>query len=376
MSRDYYDILGVGREASEDEIKKAYRQLALRYHPDKNPGDTEAEKQFKEAAEAYDVLSDSEKRSTYDQFGHAGLSGAGVGPQGFSNVEDIFSVFGDIFGGRGGSSSIFEDFFGGGGRQHPQQGESLRAEVPISFSEAAEGTDRNLSVTRRVECGTCSGSGAKPGTELSTCQMCGGVGQVQQSQGFFAVRTVCPQCKGDGVRIDSPCGNCHGEGRRRKKEDLRIDVPAGVHDGTRIRVSGAGNAGHRGGPAGDLHVIVRLEPHEFFQRVDNDVLCEIPIAFSQAALGCQIEVPTLRGRATMTIPAGTQAGEILRLRGQGFPSLHGHRSGDQLIKVVVEVPKKLNEEQEDLLRKLAKLEEKDVGSKRHSFFERLKNYFE
>ena len=376
MSRDYYEILGVARDAGNDEIKKAYRGLALKHHPDKNPGEEEAERRFKEAAEAFDVLGDEKKRSTYDQFGHAGLSGAGAGPRGFSNVEDIFSVFGDIFGGGGGS--IFEDLFGGGGggRPHPQQGENLRAEIPIRFEEAADGTHRELAVTRRLTCETCHGSGAKPGTKPTQCNLCHGVGQVQQSQGFFSIRSVCPQCRGEGVRIESPCAECQGEGRLRRKEDVRLDIPAGVQDGTRIRVTGAGNAGHRGGPPGDLHVIIRLEHHEFFQRVDNDVLCEIPVTFSQAALGAKVEVPTLGGKASMSIPAGTQSGEILRMRGQGFPSLHGHRGGDQLVKVVVEVPKKLNEEQTELLHRLAELDEKEVSHKRHSFFERLKNYFD
>ena len=379
MSRDYYEILGLARDASKDEIKKAYRGLALKHHPDKNPGDAEAERRFKEAAEAFDVLGDDQKRATYDQYGHAGLSGSGAGPRGFSNVEDIFSVFGDIFGGGGGGGSIFEDLFGGGGgggRSHPQQGENLRAEIPIKFEEAAEGTHRELAVTRRHSCDTCNGSGAKPGTEPTPCNLCRGVGQVQQSQGFFSIRSVCPQCRGEGVRIENPCGDCHGEGRVRRKEDVHLDIPPGVQDGTRMRVTGAGNAGHRGGPAGDLHVIIRLEQHEFFQRVDNDVLCEIPVTFAQATLGSKVEVPTLGGKASMTIPAGTQSGEILRMRGQGFPSLHGHRGGDQLVKVVVEVPKKLSEEQRELLHRLAELDEKEVSTKRHSFFERLKNYFD
>lgn len=374
--RDYYDVLGVSREATDDEIKKAYKKKALEHHPDKNPGDAEAERRFKEAAEAYDVLRDADKRAAYDRYGHEGLTGAGAAPRGFTNVEDIFSVFGDIFGG----GSIFEDLFGEGGarggRPRMHQGENLRAEVPISFGEAAEGTHRDLAVTRRVACKTCDGSGAKPGTSPVPCTLCGGAGVVQQSQGFFSVRTVCPQCRGEGSQVQHPCADCHGEGRLRRKEDLRVDIPAGVHDGTRIRVSGRGNDGHRGGPPGDLHVIVRLQPHEFFQRVDQDVLCELPISYTQAVLGAKIEVPTLEGRATMSIPAGTQSGEILRMRGQGFPSLHGHRKGDQLVKVVVDVPRRLGEEQEELLRKLAELEEKDVSGKRHSFFERLKNYFE
>ncbi len=371
--RDYYEVLGVSREAGSEEIKKAYRQRALKHHPDKNPGDAEAERRFKEAAEAYDVLRNGEKRSAYDRFGHAGLTGAGAAPSGFSNVEDIFSVFGDIFGG----GSIFEDIFGGaGGRVHSQQGENLRVEIPISFNEAGNGTHRELAVTRRVACSTCGGNGARPGTEPTVCNLCRGVGQVQQSQGFFSIRSVCPQCRGDGMRNENPCQDCRGDGRQRRKDDVRVEIPAGVHDGTRIRVTGRGNDGHRGGPAGDLHVVIRLEAHEFFQRLENDVLFELPVSYSQAVLGAKVEVPTLRGRATMSIPGGTQSGEILRLRGQGFPSLHGHRPGDQLVKVVVDVPKKLSSEQEEILRRLAELEEKEVGSRRHTFFEKLRNYFE
>jgi len=374
--RDYYEILGLSRDASTEEIKKAYRAQALKHHPDKNPGDAEAERRFKEAAEAYDVLGDEEKRAAYDRFGHAGLSGAGAAPRGFRNVEDIFSVFGDIFGGGGGS--IFEDIFGGGGGRAAQaaHGENLRAEIPITFEEASSGTHRELAVSRRVGCATCRGTGARAGTEATPCPLCRGAGQIQQSQGFFSIRSVCPQCRGEGVRIEHPCSDCHGEGRRRRKEDVRVEIPAGVQDGTRIRVTGRGNEGLRGGPAGDLHVIIRLEPHEFFQRIDNDVLFELPVSYSQAALGAKVEVPTLRGRATMTVPAGTQSGEILRMRGQGFPSLHGHRPGDQLVKVVVEVPKKLSAEQEQVLRRLAELEEKEVGPRRHSFFDRLRKTFE
>lgn len=371
MAVDYYDVLGVSREASAEEIKKAYRKLALKYHPDKNPGDQEAEQKFKQAAEAYDVLRDPDKRSRYDRFGAEGLRGAGS--RGFSNVEDIFSVFGDIFGG----SSIFDEIFGGGGggRGGRRQGENLRAEVPLTFEEAATGAKRVLSVQRAVTCSTCTGSGAKPGTQPIRCPVCRGAGQVAQSQGFFSIRMACSQCHGSGQAISDPCRDCSGHGRVRQSDDVDVEIPAGVHDGNRLRLIGRGNEAP-GGVAGDLFVVVRLKPHEFFQREENDVLCEVPISFTQAALGAKVEVPTLRGRKKVTVPAGTQSGDVIRLRGEGFPSLEGYRNGDELVRVVIEVPRKLGSEQEALLRQLAELEEKQVDSKRHSFFERLKQYFE
>ena len=375
MAQDYYETLGVGRDASADDIKKAYRKMALKYHPDKNPGDAEAERRFKDAAEAYDVLRDDEKRSRYDRYGADGVKGMAGGAQGFSNVEDIFSVFGDIFGGN----SIFDDFFGGGrgggGRRGAVQGENLRAEIQVTFEEAATGVSRVLSLKRAVACDTCQGSGAKEGTKPTTCATCGGAGQVAQSQGFFSIRMACPQCHGSGQTISDPCKSCSGSGRTKRKEDVEVQVPAGIFDGSRIRHPGKGNE-VPGGVPGDLFVVVRLKPHEFFQRVDNDVLCEVPIAYSQAALGAKVEVPTLRGKAVITIPAGTQSGELLRLKGQGFPSLDGYRPGDELVKVVVEVPRKMTQEQEKLLRQLAELEDRQVDSKRNSFFEKLKNYFE
>ncbi|MEM7166430.1 MAG: molecular chaperone DnaJ [Planctomycetota bacterium] len=372
MAQDYYDILGVNRDASADEVKKAYRKLALKYHPDKNPGDTEAERNFKEAAEAYDVLRDDEKRARYDRYGAEGVRGMGGG-QGFSNVEDIFSVFGDIFGGN----SVFDDLFGGrgGGRRGAPQGENLRAEIQITYEEAATGVSRVLSLKRAVACDTCHGTGAREGTKPTQCSTCSGAGQVAQSQGFFSIRMACPKCHGSGQIISDPCKSCAGSARSKRKEDVEVQVPAGIFDGSRIRHPGKGNEAP-GGVPGDLFVVVRLKPHEFFQRVDNDVLCEVPISYSQAALGAKVEVPTLRGKAVITIPAGTQSGELLRLKGQGFPSLDGYRPGDELVKVIVEVPRKMSQEQEKLLRQLAELEDSQVDSKRNSFFEKLKNYFE
>lgn len=373
MSTDYYDILGVTRDASDDEIKKAYRRLALQHHPDKNPGDAEAERLFKQAAEAYDVLRDPQKRERYDRYGEAGLGDTGAG--GFTNVEDIFSMFGDLFGGGGGG--IFEGIFGGGRRRGgAQHGEDLRTEVELTFEEASVGVDKELEIRLMRACGKCSGQGTKSGSGRETCSLCRGMGQVQQQQGFFAVRTTCPQCRGEGEQITDPCGACRGEGRTEKRETIEVKIPAGIQHGSRMRVRGAGNEGRRGGPRGDLYVFVSLAPHEFLEREEDHVLCEVPISYSQAVLGTKVEVPSLAGSVSVTVPPGTQSGEVLRLRGQGFPHLQGHGRGDQLVRVYVDVPHKVNAEQEELLRRLAELEEKQVDSRRNSFFQRLKKYFE
>ncbi len=376
MSKDYYQILGVTREASEEEIKKAYRKMALKYHPDKNPGDKQAEQRFKEAAEAFDVLSDADRRSRYDRFGVDGVRSAGA--RDFSNAQDIFSAFGDVFGGGGGS--IFEEFFGGGMRggrgSRVAMGEDLGAELTLTLEEAAAGATRTITLHRLAGCETCHGSGARPGTNATTCSLCNGIGQVQQAQGFFSIRTTCPKCRGQGRTIEDPCSACGGTGRARKTEDLEVKIPAGVHDGSRLRLPGHGNSGLYGGPPGDLYVMIDLEPHPFFERAENDIVCEVPVSYTQAALGGKVEVPTLGGKAMMTIPAGTQSGEILRLKGQGFPSLDGRRRGDELVRVVIEVPRRLTQEQEQLLRRLAELEAKEVGSGRKRFFDKLKTYFE
>lgn len=376
MASDYYEILAVQRDASEDEIKKAYRRLALQYHPDKNPGDAEAERMFKQAAEAYDVLRDPQKRERYDRFGEAGLGEGGGG--GFSNVEDIFSVFGDLFGGGGGGGGIFEGIFGGGGRSRggQNQGEDVRTDLELTFEEAATGVDKELEVPRLHGCETCSGDGTKKGSSRERCSMCGGAGQVQQSQGFFAVRSTCPQCRGEGERITDPCSDCRGEGRVQRDESIEITIPAGIQHGARIRVRGAGNSGRRNGSQGDLYVFVSLRPHEFLTREDDHVICEIPISYSQAVLGAKVDAPSLKGSVSVNVPAGTPSGDILRLRGQGFPHLQGHGSGDQLVRVFVDVPRKVSSEQEELLRQLADLEEKQVDSQRNTFFQRLKKYFE
>ncbi|MGE4633546.1 MAG: molecular chaperone DnaJ [Planctomycetota bacterium] len=371
-SRDYYDVLGVSRDAGQDEIKKAYKKLALKYHPDKNPGDENAENLFKEAAEAYDVLQNQKKRRIYDAHGHEGLSGAG-GTAGFSDVEDIFRVFGDIFGGGGGSGGIFGDLFGGG--RQARRGENLRAHVQVSLEEVFTGTTRTISLRRKISCDQCKGSGASPGTQAVRCDTCGGEGHVLRSQGFFSVRTPCPACQTRGQIIKDPCKSCSATGLMQTIDELEIEIPPGIEEGVVLRVTGRGNEGPRGAAAGDLQVVIRYETHTFFQRVEDHVCFELPIAYSQAALGAELEVPTLEGKAVLTVPPGTQSGDVLRMKGMGFPSLHSRRKGDQLVHAIIEVPRKLGAEEEELLQQLAQIEEKAVGTRRRGFLNRFKEYF-
>lgn len=372
-ARDYYDVLGVSREASDDEIKKAYRKLALKHHPDKNPGDTRAESKFKEAAEAYDVLRDDEKRRIYDAHGHDGISGMGQG-SGFSSVEDVFSMFGDIFGGGGGGGGgVFGDLFGGGGRT--RRGDSLRAHLQLTLEEAANGVQRTIQLRRMVGCGSCSGTGARAGSKPVRCGTCSGAGQVLRSQGFFSVRTTCPACSGRGEIINDPCPSCSSSGLVQKSEEIEVDVPAGVEDGMILRLTGRGNEGPHGIPAGDLQVVLGYRPHAFFRRVKDHVCFELPISYSQAALGAEIEVPTLDGKAVLTISPGTQSGDVLRMRKMGFCSVHSSRKGDQLVEAIIEVPLELGPEEKQLLERLAEIEEKEVGTRRRGFLERFKEYF-
>lgn len=369
--RDYYEVLGVERGAATDEIKRSYRQLALKYHPDRNKGDNESEAKFKEAAEAYDVLGDEQKRAQYDQFGHAAFGAGGHGGQRFNNMEDIFSAFGDVFGG-----GVFGDLFGGGRRSQrggPRPGRDLKIVLDLTLEEIDEGVERAIVLKRQEECDTCTGSGMKTGTSKSKCGTCAGQGQVQRSQGFFTMATVCPRCQGRGETIDSPCATCSGSGKRSEKAEVKINVPPGIEEGVRLRVPGAGDVGEKGAPRGDLYCMVRETEHKIFQRSGPDVICELPIGYSQMALGDSIEVPTLRGRAEMTIPAGTPTGKVFRLRGQGLPVLDGRGRGDQLVRVFVEVPKKLNDRQKELLREFGDLEHERSGEK--SFFEKVINYF-
>lgn len=374
--RDYYEVLGVGRDAGAEEIKRAYRKLALKYHPDRNPDDPEAETRFKEAAEAYEVLSDAEKRRRYDQFGHAGVEGMGHAGTGFSSFEDIFSAFGDIFGGGGGGGSIFDSFFGTGRRRGPAPGASLRSQVEVGFKDAAQGCSRTLKLKRNEICTTCSGSGARPGTSPTTCGTCGGAGVVRQGQGFFVVQTACPTCGGAGTVVSDPCTSCHGSGMERQTVTLKVQIPAGVESGMRLRVPGEGEPSREGGPRGDLWVYVHVTPDPVFQRNGDDVVCKAAITYSQAALGAEVEVPTLDGKAKLKIPAGTAPGEVLRMRGQGIGPPDGRR-GDQLVVVDLLVPKKVTGRHRELLQELAEIEGRDgVSVDGKGFFDRIKDLFE
>lgn len=370
--RDYYEILGIEKNADESEIKKAYHKMALKYHPDRNEGDSAAEEKFKEAAEAYGVLSDSEKRQGYDQFGHNGPGGFGGGGAGFNNVEDIFSAFGDIFGG----SSVFGDFFGGGGSgrrpSRGRRGASLRCGIELDFGAAINPVEKTINLRRNENCKTCSGSGAKPGTKPERCSQCNGAGVVMTSAGFFSMRSACPRCHGRGEVISEHCKDCSGSGKQIKESEITIKIPAGIEDGMTLRVGGEGEDGDGGGPPGDLLCEVHFKQHSLFKRAGADVYMELPIGFAQAALGTEIEVPTLRGRAELKVPRGTQAGQVMRMRSEGFPKLEGYGRGDQLVEIVIEVPKKLAKDQEKMLREFAETEEKNVTPERKSFLDKVK----
>ncbi len=357
--RDYYEILGIARQAGDDDIKKAYRKLALKFHPDRNPGDHEAEERFKEASEAYEVLRDPEKRSLYDRFGHDGLKNSGF--SGFSGFDDIFSSFGDIF----------EDFFGLGGfggrrrnRSSVRRGADLRYDLEIALREAAFGIEKTIEVTKPVQCAGCEGAGAAPGTSPETCSRCQGGGRVTQQQGFFSIATTCPVCRGLGSVIKTPCPECSGTGKIRQTKNLKIKVPAGVESGMQLKLSSEGEPGERGGPPGDLYVFLHVAEDEFFKRHNNDTVCQVPISFSQAALGSEITVPTLEKEEKLKIPRGIQSGDLLTIRGAGIPYLNGHGRGDQIVQVVVKTPQKLSRHQEEIFRQLAEAEheqEKNAG---------------
>ncbi|WOO41459.1 molecular chaperone DnaJ [Rubellicoccus peritrichatus] len=372
---DFYEVLGVTREADGTEIKKAYRKLAVQWHPDKNPDNPEALAKFQEISEAYEVLKDDDKRAAYDRFGHSAFQqgGGGGGAGGFHDPMDIFrEVFG---GGGGGGGGIFEDFFGGGGgRGGPQQGNDLRYDMEISLEEAAEGVEKEISYRRNVSCGECSGSGAAPGSSPTTCGTCGGAGRVVSSRGFFQVQQVCPACQGAGTVIDSPCGSCHGGGTVKETSKLKVRIPAGVDTGSKLRSSGGGEAGPKGGPNGDLYIVLHVQEHEVFERHDQDLFCLIPIKFTLAALGGTIDVPTLTGKAALKIPSGTQSGTTFRLRGKGMPSLRGSSHGDQLVRVEIEVPKKLNHDQRHKLEEFATACGDADSPVSESFFEKAKKW--
>lgn len=372
--RDYYEVLGVSRNAPAEEIKKAFRKLALKYHPDRNKGDKGAEQKFKEVAEAYEVLSDPEKRGKYDQFGHEGLRGFAT--RGFTSVEDIFDAFGDIFGG----TDLFEEFFGVGrsGRsrsRHRRRGTDLQMTLSVTFEEAAFGTEKKVEFARNELCSRCQGTGSKPGSQPARCSTCGGQGAVSQRHGFgFTISTTCPHCSGTGEVIRDRCPGCGGRGQARAQRQLQVKIPAGIETGMRLRLEDEGEAGP-GGP-GDFYIEVDVEPHEFFERRGNDLLCEVPIGFTQAALGAEIEVPALRSTAKLAIPAGTQSGQVLRLRGMGVPDLGGNGRGDELVRVVIEVPKSLTHQQEDMLRQYAKLEKVSVQPRKRGWLKKLQELFE
>lgn len=372
--RDYYEVLGLERTASDAEIKKAYRKLALQHHPDRNPDNPEAETKFKEAAEAYDVLGDSQKRAQYDQFGHAAFGPGGqYGGARFTNIEDIFSAFGDIFGGGGGG--MFGDLFGGGRRSRggPRAGRDLKIVLDLTLEEIDTGVERTISLKRHEHCDVCKGSGAKEGTGPTPCSTCGGRGQIHRSQGFFTMASTCPRCRGAGMVVESPCASCRGAGKVAQKSDVTIQIPAGIEEGVRMRVPEAGDVGDPGGPRGDLYCVIREADHKIFQRSGADLITEMPFSFTQLALGDKVEVPTLRGRVEMTIPAGTQSGKVFRLRGQGLPHFNSSGKGDQLVRVFIEVPRKLSDRQKELLNEFATLEAERSGNK--SFFEKIANYF-
>ncbi len=346
--RCYYEILGVERSAGEEEIKKSYRKLAMQYHPDRNPGNHEAEEMFKEAAEAYEVLSDAQKREIYDRYGHEGLSGAGY--RGFSGFEDIFSSFGDIFG----------DVFGfttgrSRTRTAARAGADLRYDLRISFMDAALGTTTEIHLGKSITCNACRGSGCAPGHNPQLCSRCNGRGQVTQSSGFFSISTTCPQCRGQGTIITVRCETCSGAGKVRISKSVQLKIPAGVETGSRLRLRGEGEEGDNGGPNGDLYVFIEVEPHEFFERNGDDLYCRIPITFVQAALGGSVETPTLTGTEKLKIPRGTPTGKIFRLKGKGIPHLRGYGKGDQIIETVVTVPSNLTRRQEELLREFDRL---------------------
>lgn len=365
QKRDYYEVLGVSREASADEIKKAYRQAALKHHPDRNPGNAEAEALFKEAAEAYEVLSDAEKRQRYDRFGHQGVRGAhdfsGMG------VEDIFSMFNDIFGG------------GMGGRRGSRGGADLEMEIELTLEEVAGGVQRTLEFDRHDLCERCGGAGSEPGSKKQSCRTCGGYGQVEQVTGFGAlfgrVVTTCPTCRGKGSVTTSPCQKCRGNGRQVKRRSVTVDIPAGIAEGQGIRVPNEGEPSDNGGHRGDLHVYVRLKAHPFFERHGRDLVCRVPITYPQAALGAKIEVPSLSGKVDLNIPPGTQHGQMFRMQGMGLPSLRSRQRGDEIVQVWIEVPKKMTKRQEEILREYAAIEDQSVLPESKGFFDRLAEFF-
>jgi molecular chaperone DnaJ len=368
--REYYEVLGLAKSASPEEIKKAYRKLAVQFHPDKNPGNKEAEEKFKEISEAYEVLSDTEKRQRYDQFGHAafgGGGGGGGGPGGFGggfggiDLEEALRTFMGAMGGGGGGGGgggIFDDFFGGGGgrsRDGSARGSDLRVDLEIDFEESVFGSTREMTLTMMDECATCKGTGGEPGSKPETCRRCGGTGMVISGGGFFQVRQTCPACGGAGQTISKPCRECRGEGRVKARRAISLKIPAGVETGSRLRLTGKGEGGSRGGEAGDLYVVIHVRAHPFFLRRGDDIYCDMPVPFHVAAAGGEIEVPTIHGYAKLKVAPGAESGTVLRLKGKGVPALQGYGAGDQQVRLRIEVPDRLDREQKELLRRLTEL---------------------
>jgi molecular chaperone DnaJ len=375
--RDYYEVLGVSRDAGAEDIKKAYRKLAVKFHPDKNPGDKAAEEKFKELGEAYEALSDPQKRAAYDQFGHNAFdprARAGRGGGAGGGFHDPFEIFRDVFGGGG---SIFDEFFGGGRTDPngPQRGNDLRYDLEITFEEAALGCEKDINVTKPDRCDACSGTGSAPGSKTRTCNTCNGRGQVITSRGIFSIAQTCPQCQGAGRVIEKPCRTCNGSGRQDRASKITLRIPAGVDSGSRLRSTGNGEGGLRGGPAGDLYVLLHIKPHEIFQRDGDDLLCEVPVSFIQATLGAEIKVPTLQDNATIKIPAGTQPGTVFRLKGKGVKNLQGYGHGDLHVRVTVEVPTHLTGHQKSKLQEFAEACDESVNPISKGFFEKAKSFF-
>jgi len=389
--RDFYDVLGVSKSSSAEEIKKAYRKLAIKYHPDKNPDDHTAEDKFKEAAEAYEILSNPEKKQRYDHYGHAGVGGASGGGGGYGgggmNMEDIFSQFGDIFGGGGGGGSPFDSFFGGqqsrgGGGRRVSKGSNLRIKVKLTLEEIAHGAEKKIKVNKQVVCKTCDGSGAKDSSSISTCKTCGGSGAVRRVTntilGQMQTTSTCPTCNGSGSQITSKCNSCHGEGTVRGEETITINIPAGVSDGMQLSMSGKGNAASNGGIPGDLIILIEEMPHESLKREGNNVVYDLHLSIIDAALGYSAEVPTIDGKAKIKIEPGTQSGKLLRLKGKGIPEVNSYHRGDQIIHVNIWTPKALSSEERSMLEKLRESPnfKPQPGKNDKSFFEKMKEYFE
>jgi molecular chaperone DnaJ len=361
VKRDYYEVLGVSRNSTKEEIKKAYRKLAMQFHPDRNPGDKESEEKFKEAAEAYEILSHDDKRNNYDRFGHEGVRGSGFGSSGFSSVNDIFSHFSDIFGG----SSIFDEFFGGSQRGRSRRrgsgvpGCNMRVTLKLTLEEIATGTSKKIKIKKQVKCNECNGTGAQAGTSLKTCPVCNGAGEIKTVSrsvfGQFVNITACHNCNGEGQVIDSPCRNCSGDGRIQDEATISIEVPAGVQDGNYMTLRGEGNTGKRGGHAGDIIVVFQELPHENFIREDDDIIYNLFITFPQAALGAEVEVPTLTGKAMLKIDPGTQPGKMLKMKGKGIRHLNYSGSGDQIVRVNIAIPQKLNSKEKEIIKQLSEM---------------------